>query len=295
VVNGDLVDEASPEDLGLARRVLTEELGDFPWYYVPGNHEIMGPGTIDNFRREFGATHRTFDHKGTRFVLLDSSTGTLRGGGLDQVEMLGNALRTAEGQAVVMMHHPPRDPTPARTSQLADRLEASYFERLLSERDEPTAFIGGHVGGFFASTVDGVPFVINGNSGKAPAEAGGFTGWTLVGVSRNGVKAEIRPHVDALQVHAPSTLRTGAAETVAATVKQGSRSVPVRYPMGAVWEGSPGLHVGAADGIRPWHVAWLEPGTGVLTGIRPGQVKMSVTVNGVTTSADVRVSLREAA
>lgn len=290
VVNGDFVDEASPEDLSLARRVLTEELGDFPWYYVPGNHEIMGPGTIGNFRREFGATHRTFDHRGTRFVLLDSSTGTLRGGGFEQMEMLRTALRTAEGQAVVLMHHPPRDPTPARTSQLADRLEASYFERLLSERDRPTAFIGGHVGGFFASTVDGVPHVINGNSGKAPAEPGGFTGWTLVGVSETGVKAEMRPHVDALQIQAPATLEAGTAETVAATVKQGSRSVPVRYPMAAVWEGSRGLHVGGPSGVRPWHVARLDPDTGALTGIRPGQVEITVTVNGVTSSAVVRVS-----
>ncbi|USX52686.1 phosphodiester glycosidase family protein [Lentzea sp. HUAS12] len=295
VVNGDLVDEASPEDFALARRVLTEELGDFPWYYVPGNHEIMGPGTIDDFRREFGATHRTFDHRGTRFVLLDSSTGTLRGGGFEQVEMLRNALRTTEGQAVVLMHHPPRDPTPARTSQLDDRLEASYFERLLSERDAPTAFVGGHVGGFFASTVDGVPHVVNGNSGKAPAEPGGFTGWTLLGVTGKGVKAEIRPHVDSLHLQAPSTLRAGSAETVAATVKQGSRSVPVRYPMAAVWEGSRAVHVGAEGGIRPWHVARLEPDTGVLTGIRPGQAKISVTVNGVTAVAEVRVEAAEGA
>ena len=295
VVNGDFVDEASPEDLAFARRVLTEELGDFPWYYVPGNHEIMGPGTIGNFRREFGATHRTFDHRGTRFVLLDSSTGTIRGGGFEQVEMLRDALRTAEGQAVVLMHHPPRDPTPARTSQLADRMEASWFERLLSERDAPTAFIGGHVGGFFASTVDGVPHVVNGNAGKAPAEPGGFTGWTLVGVTGKGVKAEIRPHVDSLRLQAPPTLRPGSTERVAATVKQGSRSVPVRYPMGAVWEGSRALHVGEEEGIRPWHVARLEPGTGVLTGIRPGQAKMSVTVNGVTATADVLVEAEEAA
>ncbi|MFD4641841.1 phosphodiester glycosidase family protein [Lentzea sp. NPDC058436] len=295
VINGDFVDEASPEDFTLARRILTEELGDFPWYYVPGNHEIMGPGTIDNFRREFGTTSRTFDHKGTRFVLLDSSTGTIRGGGFEQVEMLKNALDTAAGQAVVLMHHPPRDPTPARTSQLADRLEASWFERLLSERDRPTAFIGGHVGGFFASTVDGVPHVVNGNSGKAPAEPGGFTGWTLFGVTGNNIKAEIRPHLDSLQVRAPSTLRPGSSETVVATVKQGSRSVPVRYPMGAVWEGSRGVHVGEKEGIRPWHVAWLEPDNAVLTGIRPGQAKISVTVSGVTAGAEVRVEAREAA
>lgn len=47
--------------------------------------------------------------------------------------------------------------------------------------------------GVFASTVDGLPHVINGNSGKAPAEAGGFTGWTLVGVTKDNVKAEVRP------------------------------------------------------------------------------------------------------
>jgi hypothetical protein len=51
-----------------------------------------------------------------------------------------------------------------------------------------------------------------------------------------------------------------------------------------VWEGSRGRHV-----------AWLEPDNGVLTGIRPGQVKISATVTGVTSGADVLVRLREAA
>lgn len=137
--------------------------------------------------------------------------------------------------------------------------------------------------------------MINGDSGKAPAEAGGFTGWTLVGVAPGGLRAEIRPHVDSLQVQAPANLRFGQPETVAATLKQGSRTLPVKYPMGAVWEGSPNLHVGGASGVRPWHVAWLDPGTGLLTAIRPGQVKISATVNGVTSSADVRVELLEVA
>ncbi|ANZ39429.1 multidrug transporter [Lentzea guizhouensis] len=289
VVNGDLVDEASPADLALARRVLTEELGDFPWYYVPGNHEIMGPGTIDNFRREFGATNRTFDHRGTRFVLLDSSTGTLRGGGFDQVAMLKRALGTAPGQTVVMMHHPPRDPTPARTSQLSDRMEAEYFEELLSA-DGRATFIGGHVGGFFASEVDGVPYLVNGNSGKAPAEAGGFTGWTLVGVTDREVKAEIRPHVDSLALNAPATVR-GQAK-IGATIRQGTRTVPLDYPVAATWSGSGNLHIGKPHGLRPWHVAWFDPDTRVLTAVRSGQVEIAVTVNGVTTKAEVTAARR---
>ncbi|MBP2336844.1 hypothetical protein JOF41_003022 [Saccharothrix coeruleofusca] len=304
VVNGDLVDEAAPEDLALAHRVLDEELGDeLPWYYVPGNHEIMGPGTIDNFRREFGVTNRVFDHRGTRFVLLDSSTGTLRGGGFDQVVMLRDALRDHGGvnSVVVLEHHPTRDPSPVKSSQLSDRMEAALVERWLAEFQRDTgkgaAFIGAHVGLFAASRVDGVPHLVNGNSGKAPsgdAGAGGFTGWTLLGVdqgARDWLAAEIRPHVDALALQAPPVVWTGSAERVSATVTQGARRVPVAYPMSQDWSGSPNLHVGPRQGVRPWHTAWFDPSTGELTGLRPGRVTLAVAVNGVTQRAEVTVAL----
>ncbi|GAB2986881.1 phosphodiester glycosidase family protein [Saccharothrix stipae] len=300
VVNGDFVDEASPADLALARRVLTEELGDeLPWYYVPGNHEIMGPGTIENFRREFGATNRVFDHKGTRFVLLDSSTGTVRGGGFDQAVMLRDALRdhASVHSVVVVEHHPPRDPTPTRGSQLTDRMEADVVEDWLAEFRRTTgkgaAFIGAHVGLFHASRVDGVPYLVNGNSGKAPAgEAGrgGFTGWTMLGVDpRLGdswLAAEIRPHVDGLTLTAEPTTRIGSPTRVTASITQGARQVPVAYPVTADWSGSLNLHVGPASGLRPWHVAWLDPTTDTLTALRPGRVTIAVTVNGVTQRTD---------
>lgn len=322
VINGDLVDEAAPEDLALAHRVLTEELGtELPWYYVPGNHEIMGPGTIENFRREFGITHQSFDHRGTRFVLLDTSTGTIRGGGFDQARMLRDALDEARrnpsvNSVVVLEHHPPRDPTPTKGSQLSDRLEASVVERWLAEFRQQTgkgvAFVGGHVGVFSASRVDGVPYVINGNSGKAPAadaSQGGFTGWTLFGVdpvdqhgmalgrqwpqrpSPEWIAAEIRPHVDALALHAPEVLTHGAPAQVSATLTQGGRQVPVAYPVSYDWSGSANLHIGDRSGIRPWHVAWLDPSTGTLTALRPGAVTVAITVNGVTERANVRVAL----
>ncbi|MDQ3404342.1 MAG: phosphodiester glycosidase family protein [Actinomycetota bacterium] len=321
VINGDLVDEAAPADLALARRVLTEELGDdLPWYYVPGNHEIMGPGTIDNFRAEFGATNRSFDHKGTRFVLLDSSTGTLRGGGFDQVAMLRERLDDARDNSavhsvVMMEHHPPRDPTPAKGSQLSDRREAALVERWLAEfkRDsgKGAAFIGAHVGVFHASRVDGVPYLINGNSGKSPGGAttlGGFTGWTLIGVDpapedrtwpmRPGpewIAAEIRPHVDALSITAPTTVHVGESAPVTATVTQGSRQVPVAYPVSYDWSGSPSLLIGDWSQVRPWHVARMDPETGIVTGLRAATFVVAVTVNGVTRQATVEVAMRAAA
>jgi Phosphodiester glycosidase/Calcineurin-like phosphoesterase len=312
VINGDFVDEAAPEDLALAHRILTEELGDsLKWYYVPGNHEIMGPGTIANFKREFGTTNQTFDHKGTRFVLLDTSTGTIRGGGFDQTVMLRNALESAKADksvnsVVVMEHHPPRDPTPAKGSQLGDRLEASVLEGWLADFRASTgkgaAFVGAHVGIFHASHVDGVPYLINGNSAKTPGgevTLGGFTGWSLLGVDPqrgdDWLAAEIRPHVDAITVKAPTSITRGSSAPVTATLTQGTRQVPVSYPVSYQWSGSPSLLIGDWAGQKPWHVARLDPATGIVTGIKPATFTVGVTVNGVTQTATIQVAQRKAA
>lgn len=176
VINGDLVDEGSPADLAFAHRILDQELGDsLPWYYVPGNHEVMG-GKIDNFITEFGPAQRTFDHKGTRFVTLDTSGLSLRGGGFAQIKQLRAQLDAAANDRTVdsvmlIEHVPPRDPTVQKGSQLGDRKEAALVEQWLADFRRTTgkgaAFIGGHVGVFHASHVDGVPYLINGNSGKA--------------------------------------------------------------------------------------------------------------------------------
>jgi hypothetical protein len=144
-----------------------------------------------------------------------------------------------------------------------------------------------------------VPYLINGNSGKAPAgEAGrgGFTGWTMLGVDPGSsgddwLAAEIRPHVDGLALTVPSTVRIGSPTVVSAALAQGSRQVPVAYPVSADWSGSPKLHIGPESGVRPWHVAWLDPVTGAFTALRPGQVTVAVTVNGVTQHTDVTTAL----
>ncbi|MEH1013890.1 phosphodiester glycosidase family protein [Micromonospora sp. CPCC 206060] len=322
VINGDFVDTAYPADFALAKRILDEELGgEVPYHYVPGNHEIMG-APISNFEAVFGATWRTFDHRGTRFVTLNSATGTLRGGGFDQVGVLRTALDSAAGDdavnsVVVLHHHPPRDPLPAKASQLGDRKEAALVEQWLADFQHRTGkgalFVGGHVGTFHADRVDGVPYVINGNAGKNPAtppQLGGFTGWTEFGVDPvtpaeaerarrdplaegpRWVAAEFRAHVDGLTVTAPETVSPDAPVRVTATVTQaGGRQVPVAAPVSADWSASPGVHVGSRDGVRPYHTAWFDPATGELTALRStGQVLLAVTVNGVRATAAVTLA-----
>ncbi|WP_067186388.1 phosphodiester glycosidase family protein [Microtetraspora niveoalba] len=325
VINGDLVDEASPADFALARRILDEELGgELPFHYVPGNHEVMG-GDIGNFKAVFGDTHGVFDHKGTRFITLDTSRLNLRGGGFEQVAMLRERLDAAAadpsiGSVAVLFHVPPRDPTPGKGSQLGDRKEAALVEEWLADFQRTTgkgaAFIGGHVGTFHASRVDAVPYFINGNSGKNPATAaddGGFTGWSLWGVdpvtpkeaervrrdwfvdAPTWIGTQVRPHVDELTLTAPSSVKVGEPGRVSASLTQDGRTVPVAHPVSADWSGSPNLYVGDRAGAKPWHVAVLDPETGALTALRPGQVVVAVTVNGVTRQATVALAARSAA
>src|SRR5690606_37191489 len=89
----------------------------------------------------------------------------------------------------VFSHHPPRDPLPGDASHLADPKEAALLEEWLSDWEaasgKDAAFVGAGVGVFWAERVDGVPYLIVGNSGKNPAggpDSGGFTGWALLGV-----------------------------------------------------------------------------------------------------------------
>ncbi|WP_260848773.1 phosphodiester glycosidase family protein [Streptomyces sp. SLBN-118] len=320
IVNGDLVDEGSPADLAFARRVLTEELGDeLPWYYVPGNHEVMG-GTIANFIAEFGPPHRVFDHRGTRFLTLDTSSLSLRGGGFAQIKEVRAQLEAAAndpGVSSVMLveHVPPRDPTVQKASQLGDRKEAALIEQWLAEFRRTTGkgagLIGSHVGVFHADHVDGVPYLINGNSGKAPAgpvNEGGFTGWSLVGVDTvsrleqltgrlrpweglpDWVSVQTRAHVDGLTLDAPTVLRPGSSEPAGATVTQGVRRIPVAFPLSADWTGSPNLFIGAPEDARHRHVAVFDPRTGRVTGLRPGTVTLAVTAGGVTRRGEIRVA-----
>ncbi|WP_243869005.1 phosphodiester glycosidase family protein [Streptomyces liangshanensis] len=316
VINGDLVDEGAPEDLAFARRVLTEELGDtLPWYYVPGNHEVMG-GSIEHFTAQFGSAQRVFDHRGTRFLTLDTSSLSLRGGGLAQIVAARAQLDAAArddrvGSVVVIEHVPPRDPTVQKASQLGDRKEAALLEGWLADFRRTTgkgaALIGGHVGVFDASRVDGVPYLVNGNAGKAPAAPpaeGGFTGWSLIGVDRvspgdrtaarrapwtggpDWISVRTRAHTDALALDAPAALAPGHRAHVTAEVTQGGRRVPVAFPLSADWTGSPGVLIGdGRRGVRDRHVAFFDPATGTLTALRPGTVTLAVTVNGVTRTA----------
>lgn len=315
VINGDLVDEASPEDFQLAKRILDEELAgaDFPYYYVPGNHEIMG-GAITNFEAAFGAATGVFDVQDTRFIRLNSATGKLASD-FSQIELLQDQLVAAKADpsitgVVVLSHMPTNDPLPTKGSQLSDRNEAdmidSWLQKFRADSGKSIALVAGHVGAFDVSRVDGVPYVVNGNSGKGPASTpqnGGFTGWTMLGIDPSSgltdgssttadwLRVEVNTRVDELTLTAPADLSVGdSGQATAAVTQDGDRTFDVAWPSSLAWSGSTNLFVGSAADAPSTAVAAFDPATRTITALRGGEAELRLSVNDKTASAKVTVA-----
>ncbi|MDN3354969.1 phosphodiester glycosidase family protein [Actinomadura sp. DC4] len=331
VLNGDVTDRGLPQDLALARQVLTDagcdlipvgeeppanstpdpETGTIPCYYVPGNHESYGlnntQSDLTNFTNEFGRPYRTFDHKDTRFILLASSLGSLRGTTWDQLPMLQKALDDARNDrsvhnVMVFAHHPVDDPAETKSSQLGDRDEAALIENMLTNFRDSTgkgaAMVGSHAQIANVHRVEGVPYTVLPSSGKDPygtPDRGGFTGWVdwsvdpKANADRQWLEADVRAFAQGITLNTPDSVQAGRTAQLSGSIVQpqgvstGTRVVPLRYPMSVHWSGSPNLAIGsgkdAIDRARRSRrfAAILDPRTRTLTALRTGSVTVSVT------------------
>ena len=333
VLNGDVTDRGLPQDIALARQTLEEAgcdivkageepapdstpdpNGKLPCYYVPGNHESYGLDNVQAdtkpWEAEFGKPYRTFDHKGTRFVLLDSALGTLAGSAWEQLPMLQDALDTARADpsiddVMVFAHHPVDDPADTKSSQLGDRAEVALIEKLLTSfRDKSgkgAAMVGSHAQIANVHRVQGVPYVVLPSSGKDPygtPDRGGFTGWMRWAVDPakdadgQWLTADVHAFAQSITLNTPDSVEVGATATLSGSIVQpegvsnGTRVVPLRYPMSVHWSGDDGLAIGsgqdAIDAARAaGKVAILDPRTEQVTGLRAGKVAVAVTNDSI--------------
>ncbi|MBF6621435.1 MAG: phosphodiester glycosidase family protein [Patulibacter sp.] len=329
VLNGDITDYGEQADVELAREVLEDggcqlvpldqEIGKqldaaptestVPCVYVPGNHESYvrgGQGSLNDWKAEFGDAFGTFDHKGTRFIFLNSALGNLRVSDFDQLPMLEDALTAAIDDPTVknvsvFAHHPVDDPLETKASQLTDRTEVELIKTLLTNFREQSgkgaAMTGGHASNAFTHNDEGVHYSVVSSTGKGAYGApdrGGFNGWNRWSVDQAAnadqqwLTGEVRAFAQSITLNAPESVEVGAKATLSGSIVQpngvqpGTRVVPLRYPMSVRWNGSDSLAIGSGEAAtdaarKAGKVAILDPATRELTALKQGTVTVSVT------------------
>ena len=272
---------------------------------MPGNHEsytAAGQGTLDAWVAEFGQPYRFFDHKGTRFILLNSTLGTLRTSSWAQLPMLDEALRDAAtndavDNVMVFAHHPVDDPGDPDASQLGDRTEVALIDELLTDfrersgkgaassaaradrrraPDRGRALHGAAVLGQGALR-DAGPRWVHGLDALERRPRG-------VGVPAvdRGRRARVRAVGDADRRDA---VEVGERAQIEGSIVQpsgilpGTRVVPLRYPMSVRWSGSENVAIG--DDPTAGKTAHFDPRTRKLTALRSGEVVLSATTDSM--------------
>ncbi|MFE7979440.1 phosphodiester glycosidase family protein [Streptomyces shenzhenensis] len=328
LINGDFVDNNGAADFALADKLLSDHVpSGLPVHWTPGNHEagLSATGGLDAFLSATGRPNKqVFDHKGTRFILLDSHTGDMRTSDWEQVPLLKSELAKAAQDrsvtgVVVSFHHPLHDPSGAESSQLSDQLQAGLLKRWLADFREtsgkPVALFTGHAHTASVTRADGVLDVTTPAVGKTPyssPDQGGFFGWMNVGVdprparikagrpspqTRDWLRAESRPLIDTITLSAPGQVEVGSRAAVSATAgtSEFGLTFPLRFPASVTWGGGAGLVVARsasevrAAGRDPRTRAVLDPTSGTLIAVRPGTVTITVTSGGLTDSATVEL------
>ena len=115
---GDLVDDPDdPAQLEALLRITAKLDAAIPMRWVPGNHDCGAtptPESLETYRARFGDDNYCFDHKGSRFVVLNSSVwfdpsevpDELAAGEAFARRALAEGRARGAAHLIVLQHHP---------------------------------------------------------------------------------------------------------------------------------------------------------------------------------------------
>ena len=160
------------------------EIGDFPFYAVPGNHDITSGGRhLRFYKRAFGQPHYWFSYGDTLFVCLDTSTIRLPDAQAEWLDQTLTRLRGLFKSCVLFMHVPPIDPRPGGDYGIVEGVERL---RGIVQAHSVTAIIAGHIHEFLSGDFAGVPLYIAPASGQRMRGKADRFGYLSVSVDRQG-------------------------------------------------------------------------------------------------------------
>lgn len=161
-----------------------------PLHVVPGNHDVRGEGRTSFAELVRDPPYYSFEHKGARFIGLDTSEGRI-----DSVQLEWLKAELAEdGPKFIFMHIPLYDPRPGGDHCFLDQGQAAELEELFGA-SHVLAVFSGHVHMFSHAECDGVEYVTTGGAGAllyASEDEGGFYHYVLVEVDGDQVEIKTR-------------------------------------------------------------------------------------------------------
>ncbi|TCW34978.1 3',5'-cyclic AMP phosphodiesterase CpdA [Laceyella sacchari] len=303
IFNGDLVDDASLENVTFVKTLIEQNL-DKPYYVIPGNHETYGTGNLDLFVQVFGskAALHHFDHKGVRFILSNTALGGWRVSDDAQWRQLDAWLEQGKRdrkvrQLVFLAHHPLNDPNPSKTSQISDAREAGLLQKKLTDFSErsgkPVIMIAAHAHVHHWTQRDGVAYAVVGPVGKrvyGSPDRGGFYGYGVFSINgekkgnvdkRPWLVADVRPILEDIALERTEFSVNETAEVKVSGLQTGGWSFPLSYPATVRYRGENGLTVTRLDQAKGSSIAVFDPVTHLLRFKRPGKVVLVVQSGGI--------------
>lgn len=161
-------------------------------YNAIGNHDVQYRGR-SLFRKYFGSTFYSWDHKGSHFIVLDNVR--YKGLGSDQYQWLLKDLKDNKGKMkFVFAHMPLFNITGSFPEEvMRPKVQALELMRLFQKNNVKIVFCG-HVHGYSKQVEGGIVYILSAGAGAPsylPVFSGGFHNFVKITVEDGKIKDEV--------------------------------------------------------------------------------------------------------
>jgi hypothetical protein len=158
---GDIVEDGSNvEDVQAYRNTLTSKGWDSKTATVIGNHDVFNDGW-KNFLAYNGPSHYSFTAGNSKFIVLDTASGTV---GSMQTDWLEGELMNLPKNTFLLSHYAPTVPTIRTYLKLSDPEEAVNLMKMAVTAGV-RGWFGSHYHAYLHGKVNGIDIVIAGGGG----------------------------------------------------------------------------------------------------------------------------------
>jgi len=150
----------SPAALPGPQRINIEGMKDFPFYFLPGNHDDRALLTKYLFPESTAPTlyNLTFTHKGVQFILMDWGLESKAHLFPETKDFLAKALQADMPSVLVCHQHVKRIGVRWLDNFLADNLD-EFWDVVLPNKEKILAILSGHVHITYEDEYQGIPLL----------------------------------------------------------------------------------------------------------------------------------------